>query len=58
MALGVPEEFQNDCKTTFGEDLMISNTSHNLFNDNINGHIYHPIIKEYIGKLRKMICNA
>jgi hypothetical protein len=54
MALGVPEEFQNDCKTTFGEDLMISNTSHNLFNDNINGHIYHPIIKEYIVPERKL----
>ena len=54
MALSVPSEFQSDCKTTFGEDLMIAYASHDLFNDNINGHIYHPIVKEYIIPERKL----
>ena len=54
MAMEVPVEFQVDCKSTFGEDLLIADTSHDLFNDNINGHIYHPIIKEYIVPERKL----
>lgn len=32
---------------TVGENLMIADTSHDLFNDNINGHIYDPIVREY-----------
>ena len=54
MALSVPLEFQSDCMATFGEDLMIADASHDLFNDNINGHIYHPIVKEYIIPERKL----
>ena len=54
IALSVPVEFQNDCKATFGEDLMIANASHDLFNDNINGHIYHPLVQEYIMPERKL----
>lgn len=48
IALSIPVEFQNDCRITFGKDLMIADASHDLFNDKINGHIYHPIVKEYI----------
>jgi hypothetical protein len=54
IALSVPLEFQSDCKATFGEGLMIADASHDLFNDNINGHIYHPIVKEYIIPERKL----
>ena len=48
MGLCVLKEFQEDCKTTFGEELLIAEASHDLFSDNVNEHIYHPIIDEFI----------
>lgn len=54
MALAVPAEFQIDCQSTFGEDLLIADASHDLFNDNINGHIYLPMAKNYIVPERKL----
>lgn len=54
MALKVPEEFQVDCKAIFGEDLLIAEASHDLFNDNCNGHIYYPMINSYIIPERRL----
>ena len=54
MALKVPEEFQVDCKEIFGEDLLIAEASHDLFNDNCNGHIYSPMINSYIIPERRL----
>lgn len=54
MALKVPEEFQGDCKAIFGEDILIAESSHDLFNDNCNGHIYYPMINSYIIPERRL----
>jgi len=54
MALKVPEEFQVDCKAIFGEDILIAESSHDLFNDNCNGHIYYPMINSYIIPERRL----
>ena len=54
MALKVPEEFQVDCKEIFGEDLLIAEASHDLFNDNCNGHIYSQMINSYIIPERRL----
>lgn len=53
MAIAVPEEFRIDCRETFGDELLIAEASHDLFQDNCNGHIYLPIVQEYIIPERK-----
>ena len=47
-ALSVPEEMKDYCRELFGEDITFADASHNLFADNVNGHICRPLVQEYI----------
>ncbi len=48
IGLCVPWEFQEYCTSLFGEDIQIVDASHDLFSNNVNGHIYRLLIQEYI----------
>lgn len=44
----VPDEMQEYCRSVFGEDLLLAQTSHSLFADRANSDIYKGIVEEYI----------
>lgn len=48
VALSVPQELKSFCADLFGEDVIISTASHSLFADNVNSHVYRPVVEEYI----------
>lgn len=54
IGLCVPKEFQDYCVSLFGEDIQIAEASHDLFANNVNGHIYHPLIQQYIAGMEKL----
>lgn len=48
MGLCVPKPLQEFCKESLSGDILIADASHDLFENNINGHIYLPIVKRFI----------
>lgn len=54
VGLCVPQEFQEYCTTLFGEDIQIAHASHDLFGNNVNGHIYRPLVQWYIVEKKKL----
>lgn len=48
MGLCVPKPLQEFCRESLSEDILIADASHDLFENNINGHIYLPMIKRFI----------
>ena len=48
MGLCVPKPLQEFCRESLSENILIADASHDLFENNINGHIYLPIIKRFI----------
>ena len=48
MALSVPKEFQEYCAAMFGDGLLFSAASHDLFANRVNSHIYRPLVEGYI----------
>ena len=48
MGLCVPNPLQDFCRESLSKDIMIAEASHDLFENNINGHIYLPIIERFI----------
>jgi hypothetical protein len=53
IGLCVPKEYQDYCVSLFGEEMQIADASHDLFSDNVNGHIYHPLIQDFITGTKK-----
>lgn len=47
-ALSIPQEFQEYCGAMFGSDLLFASASHDLFANNVNTHIYRPLVQGYI----------
>lgn len=47
MGLCVPEPLQAFCRKSLSNDILIAETSHDLFENNINGHIYLPMMERY-----------
>jgi len=54
IGLCVPQEFQEYCVSLFGKDIQIAEASHDLFANNVNGHIYRPPMQEYIAGTKKL----
>ena len=54
LGLCVPKEYQVYCVSLFGEEMQIADASHDLFNDNVNGHIYHPLIQDFITGTKRL----
>jgi len=50
VALSVPQEFQEYCVSLFGDDVTVAGASHDLFANNVNGHIYQPLVQGFIVK--------
>lgn len=48
MGLCVPKPLQEFCKESLSKDILIVDASHDLFENNINGHIYLPMVKRFI----------
>ena len=48
IGLCVPKEFQDYCISLFGKDIQISEASHDLFANNVNGQIYFSLAQQYI----------
>lgn len=48
MGLCVPKPLQEFCKESLSADILIVEASHDLFENNINGHIYMPIVESFI----------
>ena len=48
LAVGLPDEMRDYCIAVFGDDLLIADTSHELFAVRKNSNIYLPIVEEYI----------
>jgi hypothetical protein len=48
IALSVPRELKEFCVDLFGEDITVANASHSLFADNVNSHVYRPVVGGYI----------
>ncbi len=48
VAVAVPDEMKDYCTTLLGDKLLIAESSHSLFANNTNGHIYRPLVMEYI----------
>lgn len=46
----VMEGFEEYCKGILGEELVLAETSNDLFSCDKNEQIYYPIVKDYIGK--------
>lgn len=47
MGLCVPKPLQEFCRKSLSNDILIAETSHDLFENNINGHIYLPMIRRF-----------
>ena len=48
IAVAVPDEMRDYCTTLFGDKLLFAESSHSLFANNMNSHIYKPLVVEYI----------
>lgn len=48
MGLCVPKPLQEFCKESLSGDILIAEASHDLFENNINGHIYMPMVESFI----------
>lgn len=48
MGLCVPIPLLEFCRESLSEDILIAEASHDLFENNINGHIYLPMIRRFI----------
>jgi hypothetical protein len=48
MGLCVPKPLQEFCRASLSKDMLIADTSHDLFENNINENIYMPIIEKFI----------
>lgn len=48
MGLRVPKPLQDFCRESLSQDILIAEASHDLFENNINGHIYLPMVKSFI----------
>lgn len=48
LGLCVPEPLQEFCRESLSEDIMIAEASHDLFENNINEHIYLPMVERFI----------
>jgi hypothetical protein len=48
MGLCVPKPLQEFCRESLSRDILIAEASHDLFENNINGHIYLPMVKRFI----------
>ncbi len=38
---------QEFCRESLCKDILIAEASHNLFENNMNGHIYLPMVEKY-----------
>lgn len=47
LGLCVPKPLQEFCRASLNKDIMIAEASHDLFENNINGHIYLPMVERY-----------
>lgn len=50
MGLCVPKPLQEFCRKSLSNDILIAETSHDLFENNINEHIYLPMMEHYVIK--------
>lgn len=50
MGLCVPKPLLEFCRKSLNEDILIAESSHDLFENNINGHIYMPMVERYTTK--------
>ncbi|WP_353852745.1 hypothetical protein [Dehalobacter restrictus] len=48
LGLCVPKPLQEFCRESLSRDILIAEASHDLFDNNINGHIYFSIIERFI----------
>ena len=48
LGLCVPKPLQEFCRKSLSKDILIAEASHDLFENNINGHIYLPMVKRFI----------
>lgn len=48
MGLCVPKPLHEFCRESLSKDILIAEASHDLFENNINGHIYLPLVKRFI----------
>lgn len=48
MGLCVPKPLQEFCRESLSGDILIAEASHDLFENNINGHIYMPMMERFI----------
>lgn len=48
MGLCVPKPLQEFCRESLSGDILIAEASHDLFESNINGHIYMPMLESFI----------
>ncbi|WP_197079469.1 hypothetical protein [Desulfosporosinus sp. I2] len=47
LGLCVPKPLQEFCRESLNKDILIAESSHDLFENNINGHIYRPMVERY-----------
>ena len=55
MGLCVPKPLQEFCRASLSENILISDASHDLFENNINEHIYMPMVEDFIVPERNAI---
>ncbi len=48
LGLCVPKPLQEFCRESLSQDILIAEASHDLFDNNINGHIYLPMVKRFV----------
>ncbi|WP_242877359.1 hypothetical protein [Desulfosporosinus sp. BG] len=48
LGLCVPKPLQEFCRESLNKEILIAESSHDLFENNINGHIYLPMVKRFI----------
>ena len=48
LGLCVPKPLQEFCRESLSKGILMAEASHDLFENNINGHIYLPMIKRFI----------
>ena len=48
IAVGLPDEMRDYCLSVFGDELLIADTSHELFANRKNSHVYMAVLEKYI----------
>lgn len=48
IGLSVPKPLQEFCRQSLNKDILVAEASHDLFDNNINGHIYLPMMERFI----------